>query len=126
MHVLDHDGPKEALHVLQEAAPSLEKVQDKTATSFKITKGLYSSTEGEIYYKTQDYKKALQSLKLCLHYMEEFPEVKLHLAMCYNAMGNCYYHGFEDYTKALEFYSKAIKVTEEISGTSEYHYDLPF
>ena len=40
-------------------------------------------------------------------------------------MGNCYYHGLDDYTKAREFYSKAIKMTEEISGTSEYHYDLP-
>ena len=125
MHVLDHDGPKEALDVLQEAGHSLEKVQDKAATSFKITQSLYSSTEGEIYYKTQDYKKALQSLKLCLHYMEEFPEVNLQLARCYNAMGNCYYHGLEDYNKALDFYSKATKMTEEISGTSEYHYDLP-
>ncbi|XP_074606327.1 uncharacterized protein LOC141859379 [Acropora palmata] len=125
MHVLDHDGPKEALGVLQEAAQSLEKVQEKTATSFRLTQGLYSCTEGEIYYKTQDYKKALQSLKLCLHYMEELPEVNLQLARCYNAMGNCYYHGLEDYTKAQEFYSKAIKVTEKISGTSKYHYDLP-
>ena len=125
MHVLDHDGPKEALDVLQEAAHSLEKVQDKTATNFKLAQGLYSYTEGEIYYKTQDYKKALQSLKLCLHYMEELPEVNLQLARCYNAMGNCYYHGLEDYTKALEFYSKALKKIEEISGSSEYHYELP-
>ncbi|XP_015747896.1 PREDICTED: uncharacterized protein LOC107327669 isoform X3 [Acropora digitifera] len=125
MHVLDHDGPKEALDVLQEAGHSLEKVQDKTATSFKLTQGLYSYTEGEIYYKTQDHKIALQSLKLCLHYMEELPEVNLQLARCYNAMGNCYYYGLQDYTKAQTFYSKAIKMTEEISGTSEYHYDLP-
>ena len=125
MHVLDHDGPKEAFNVLQEAAHSLEKVQDKTTTNFKRTQGLYSCTEGEIYYKTQDFKKALQSLKLCLHYMEELPEVNIRLARCYNAMGNCYYHGLEDYTKALEFYSKALKMTEEISGSSECHYDLP-
>ena len=125
MLVRDHDGPKEALDVLQEAAHSLEKVQDKTATNFKLTQGLYSYTEGEIYYKTQDYKKALQSLKLCLHYMEELPEVNLQLPRCYNAMGNCYYHGFKDYNKALEFFSKAIKMTKEISGGSENHYDLP-
>ena len=125
MHVLDHDGPKEAIDVLQEAAHSLEKVQDKTTTNFKLTQGLYWCTEGEIYYKTRDFKKALQSLKLCLHYMEELPEVNIQLATCYNAMGNCYYHGLEDYTKALEFYSKALKMTEEISGSSECHYDLP-
>ena len=125
MNVLEHGGPKEALDVLQEAAHSLEKVQDKTTTNFKRTQGLYTYTEGEIYYKTQDFMKALQSLKLCLHYLEELPEFNIQLARCYNAMGNCYYHGREDYHKALEFYSKAIKVTEEISGSSEYHYDLP-
>ena len=125
MNVLDRGGPKEALDVLQEAAHSLEKVQDKTATNFKRTQGLYMYTEGEIYYKTQDFMKALQSLKLCLHYLEELPEFNIQLARCYNAMGNCYYHGREDYHKALEFYSKAIKMTEEISGSSEYHYDLP-
>ena len=125
MQVLNHDGPKEALDVLQEARHSLEKVQDKTATNFKITQGLYSYTEGEICYKTQDFKKALQSLKLCLHCMEELPEVNIQLARCYNAMGNCYYHAFQDYTKALEFYSKALKMTEEISGSSEYHYEVP-
>ena len=125
MHVLNHVGPKEALDVLQEARHSLEKVQDKTATNFKLTQGLYSYTEGEIYYKTKDFKKALQSLKLCLHYMEELPEVTIQLARCYNAMGNCYHHAFQDYTKALEFYLKALKMTEEISGSSNYHYDLP-
>ena len=125
MNVLDRGGPKEALDVLQEAAHSLEKVQDKTTTNFKRTQGLYTYTEGEIYYKTQDFMKALQSLKLCLHYLEELPEFNIQLARCYNAMGNCYYHGRGDYHKALEFYSKAIKMTEEISGSSEYHYDLP-
>ena len=125
MNVLDRGGPIEALDVLQEAAHSLEKVQDKTATNFKRTQGLYMYTEGEIYYKTQDFMKALQSLKLCLHYLEDLPEFSIQLARCYNAIGNCYYHGRKDYHKALEFYSKAIKMTEEISGSSEYHYDLP-
>ena len=125
MCVLDHGGPKEAFDVLQEAAHSLEKVQDKTATNFKLTQGLYSYTEGEIYYKTQDFKKALQSLKECLRHTEKLPEVNIQLARCYNAMGNCYYHGFEDYNKALKFYSRALKMTEEISGSSEYQYDLP-
>ena len=125
MHVLNLDGHKEASDVLQEALHSLEKVQDKTATNFKLTKGLYSYTEGEIYCKTKDFKKALQSLEVCLYYIEELPEVHIQLARCYNAMGNCYYHGLEDYTKALEFYSKALKKIEEISGSSEYHYELP-
>ena len=123
--VLDHDGPKEASDVLQEAAHSLEKVQDKTVTNFKLTKGLYFYIEGEIYCKTKDFKKALQSLDVCLNSIEELPEVHIQLARCYNAMGNCYYRGPKDYTKALEFYSKALKEIEEISGSSEYHYELP-
>ena len=125
MNVLDRGGPKEALDVLQEAAHLLEKVQDKTATNFKLTKGLYSYTEGEIYCKTKDFKKALQSLDVCLYYIEELPEVHIQLARCYNAMGNCYYHGLKDYNKAREFYSKALKKIEEISGSSKYHYELP-
>ena len=125
MHVLNLKGHKEASDVLQEARYSLEKVQDKTATNFKLTKGLYSYTEGEIYYKTKDFKKALRSLEVCLYYIEELPEVHIQLARCYNAMGNCCYHGLEDYNKALECYSKALKKTEEISGNSEYHYEVP-
>ena len=125
MHVLNLDGHKQASYVLHEARHSLEKVQDKTATNFKLTKGLYSYTEGEIYYRTKDFKKALQSLEVCLYYIEELPEVNIQLARCYNAMGNCCYRGLKDYTKALEFYSKALKKTEEISGSSEYHYEVP-
>ena len=125
MQVLGNDGPKEAFDVLQEAAHSLGKVQEKTATNFKLTQGLYSYTEGEIYYKSQDFKKALQSLNESLRHTEKLPEVNIQLAWCYNAMGNCYYHGLEDCNKALDFYSKALKMTEEISGSSECHYDLP-
>ena len=125
LDVLNLYGHKEASDVLQEAAHSLGKVQDQTATNFKLTKGLYSHIEGEIYYKTKDFRKALRSLEVCLFYIEELPEVHIQLARCYNAMGNCYYHGLEDYTKSLEFYSKALKKIEEISGSSEYHYELP-
>ena len=125
MQVLNLDGHKEASDVLQEARHSLEKVQDKTGTYFKLTKGLHSYTKGEIYYKTKDFKKALRSLEVCLYYIEELPEVNIQLARCYKAMGNCYYNGPKDYNKALEFYSKALKMTEEISGSSEYHYELP-
>ena len=97
----------------------------KTITNFKLTQGLYFNIEGEIFCRARDYKRALQSLQLCLRYIEELPEVNIQLARCYNVMGNCYYHGLEDYNKALEFYLKALKMTEEISGSSECHYDLP-
>ena len=62
---------------------------------------------------------------MCLNSIEELPSVHVQLARCYSAMGNCYYHGPKDYTKAREFYSKALKKIEEISGSSEYHYELP-
>ena len=123
--VLNLDGHKEASDVLQFALHSLEKVQDKTATNFKLTKGLYSYIEGKIYCKTKDFKKALQSLDVCLYYIEQLPEVHIQLVRCYNAMGNCYYRGPKDYTKAREFYSKALKKIEEISSSSKYHYELP-
>ena len=125
MDVLNLDGHKEASDVLQEARHSLGKVQDKTATNFKLTKGLYFYTEGEIYCKTKDFKKALQSLDESLYYIEQLPEVHIQLVRCYNAMGNCYYRGPKDYTKAREFYSKALKKINEISGSSEFHYELP-
>ena len=63
MHVLDLDGHKEASDVLKEARLSLEKVQDKTATSFKLTKGLYFYTEGEIYCKTNDFQESAPEFK---------------------------------------------------------------
>ncbi|XP_015747898.1 PREDICTED: uncharacterized protein LOC107327669 isoform X4 [Acropora digitifera] len=125
LDVLNLDGHKEASDVLEEARHSLGKVQDKTATNFKLTKGLYFYLEGEIYCKTKDFKKALQSLHECLNYIEDLPEVHIQLARCYNAMGNCYYRGPKDYAKARELYSKALKKIEEISGSSNYHYELP-
>ena len=125
MIVLDLNGPKEAFEVLQEAAHSLEKVQDRTDTYFKLTQGLYSYCEGEIFCRARDYKRALQRLQLCLQYIEELPEVNIQLARCYYAMGHCYYHGLQDYNKALELYSLALKMTEEISGSSKYHYNFP-
>ncbi|XP_074621186.1 uncharacterized protein LOC141879794 isoform X5 [Acropora palmata] len=91
LDVLNLDGHKEASDVLQEARHSLGKVQGKTATNFKLIKGLYFYIEGEIYCKTKDFKKALQSLDVCLYYIEELPEVHIQLVRCYNAMGNCYF-----------------------------------
>ena len=125
MIVLDLNGCKEAFEVLKEAGHSLEKVQDKTATNFKLTQGLYSYSEGEIFCRARDYKIALKKLQLCLHYIEELPEVNIQLARCYNAMGNCYYHGLEENNKAPELYSKALKMTEKISGCSEDHNNFP-
>ena len=55
--------------------------------------------------------------------MEERLKLDTNLARCYNALGNCYYR-LDKMEKSLEFYNKALKMREELSG-SEYHCDMP-
>ncbi|XP_068735156.1 uncharacterized protein [Montipora capricornis] len=124
LYVLDQDGHSEAFKLLEQAANSLGKVQDTTAENFRLTQGLYSCFEGEIYFKKSDFKKALQCLQSCLDLMEKPLQVDSILVRCYNSMGSCYY-GLDDLTKALEFYTKALKMTEKVVKGGEYHYHLP-
>ncbi|XP_068705853.1 uncharacterized protein [Montipora capricornis] len=124
LYVLDQDGHSEAFKLLEQAANSLGKVQDTTAENFRLTQGLYSCFEGEIYFKKSDFKKALQCLQSCLDLMEKPLQVDSILVRCYNSMGSCYY-GLDDLTKALEFYTKALKMIEKVVKGGEYHYHLP-
>ena len=39
-------------------------------------------------------------------------------------MGNCY-HGLDKLQKALEYYTKALNMREQLSEGSEHHYDMP-
>ena len=71
----------------------------------------------------RDYMKALQSLELSLQLTEELLKVHPDLARCYNVIGNCHFH-LNKLEKALEFYSKAYNMQEELAG-SEYHFDIP-
>ena len=102
---------------------SLKQVDDKSTESFKLTQGLYLYFEGEIYYQNKDYQKAIKCLESSLDLMEGPLKLDTDLARCYNALGNCYY-GLGRPEKALEFYNKALKMREELSG-SDYHYDMP-
>ena len=102
---------------------SLQQVDDKSTESFKLTQGLYLYFEGEIYYQNRDYHKAIECLESSLDLMEGPLKLDTNLARCYNALGNCYY-GLDRPEKALEFYNKALKMREELSG-SDYHYDMP-
>ena len=79
--------------------------------------------EGEIYYQNRDYHKAIECLESSLDLTEGPLKLDTNVARCYNALGNCYY-GLDRPEKALEFYSKALKMREELSG-SDYHYDMP-
>ena len=116
-------GAQKAFQVLEKASMSLKQVDDKSTESFKLTQGLYSYFEGEIYYQSKDYQKAIKCLESSLNLMEGPSKLDTDLARCYNALGNCYY-GLGRPEKALEFYNKALKMREELSG-SDYHYDMP-
>ena len=109
--------------MLEKASTSLKQVDDKSTESFKLTEGLYLYFQGEIYYQNRDYQKAIKCLESSLDRMEGPLTLDTNLARCYNALGNCYY-GLGRPEKALEFYNKALKMREELSG-SDYHYDMP-
>ena len=109
--------------MLEKASTSLKQVDDKSTESFKLTQGLYLYFQGEIYYQNRDYQKAIKCLESSLDLMEGPLKLDTNLARCYNALGNCYY-GLGRPEKALEFYNKALKMREELSG-SDYHYDMP-
>ena len=121
--VLDADGTEKAFEVLKEAYCSLEKVQDKSSDSYILSKGLYLCSEGETYWRKGDYRKALETLELSLQFTEELLKVHTDLARCYNAIGNCH-SKLNMPEKALEFYNKAYKMQEKLSG-SDYHFDMP-
>ena len=121
--VSESQGAQKAFEVLEKASTSLKQVDDKSTESFKLTQGLYLYFQGEIYYQNRDYQKAIKCLESSLDLMEGPLKLDTNLARCYNALGNCYY-GLGRPEKALEFYNKALKMREELSG-SDYHYDMP-
>ena len=121
--VLEAQGAQKAYDVLRKASLSLEQVDDQSTESFKLTRGLFLYFEGEVYYQDNNYQKAIECLKLSLDLMEGPLKLDTILTRCYNALGNCYY-GRNRPDKALEFYNKALKMREELSG-SNFHYDMP-
>ena len=101
---------------------SLQQVDDKSTESFKLTQGLYLYFEGETYFQYRDYHKAIERLESSLDIMESELKFDTIVARCYNTLGNCYF-GLGRPEKALEFYNKALKMREELSGC-DYHYDM--
>ena len=121
--VLDIHGTEKAFEILKEALGSMEKVENQSTDTFKLTKALYLHTEGEILWRNIDYKKALESLQLSLTFSEELLKEHTDLARCYNAIGNCYSR-LNQPMEALEFYEKAYNMQKSLAG-SEYHFDMP-
>ena len=101
---------------------SLKQVDDKSTESFKLTQGLYLYFEGEIYYQYRGYRTAIICLESSLDLMEGALKPDTNLVRCCNVLGDCYY-GLDRPEKALEFYNKALKMREELSG-SDYHFDM--
>ena len=101
----------------------MEKVEDQSTDTFKLTKAFYLYTEGEILWRNIDYKKALESLQLSLTFSEELLKEHTDLARCYNAIGNCYSR-LNQPMEAIEFYEKAYNMQKKLAG-SEYHVDMP-
>lgn len=101
----------------------MEKVQDKSSESYRLSKGLHLYSEGETYYRNRDYKTSLESLESSRTITEKLLKDHTDLARCYNAMGNCHFH-LNKPTKALEFYNKAYEMQKKLAG-SENHFDMP-
>lgn len=121
--VADVVGTDKAFKVLKEALFSMERVEDKSSDSFKLTKGLYLHTEGKILYRNRDYKKVLVSLELSLTLSEPLLKEHTDLARCYNAIGNCHL-SLKQPIKALEFFEKAYNMQEKLADSNN-HFDMP-
>ncbi|KAJ7375912.1 hypothetical protein OS493_038127 [Desmophyllum pertusum] len=52
--ILDVGGTEKAFEVLKEASCSIEKVQNKSSESYRLSKGHYLYSEGEAYCKNRD------------------------------------------------------------------------
>lgn len=107
---------------MNEALCLLEKIQDKSSKSYRLTKGFYLYSEGETYYRNRDYKRSLERLELSRKFSEELLEDQPDLARCYNAIGNCHF-SLNEPTKALQFYNKAYEMQRKLAG-SEKHFDI--
>ena len=119
--VADISGTEKASEVLRSALYSLQKVEDKSSASFKLTKGLFLHVKGEILWRNRENEKALASLKLALTFSEPLLKEHTDIARCYNAIGNSFF-ALNQPWKVLEFYEKAYKLQEKLS--SEYHFDM--
>ena len=116
------DGTDKAFEVLRKASKLLQRVEDKNSTSYSLGQGLYLYAEGEIYYRKRDFKKSLKSLESSLSLTADLLQFHSHLARCYNAVANCQFW-LNKPMRALEFYNKAYKMQEQLSGSN--HIDLP-
>ncbi|XP_068705560.1 uncharacterized protein [Montipora foliosa] len=124
LEVLRLEGWKTAMEVLKLAEDSLKTVKEEFKTShlYRVARSSYLFVEGEIYYITKNFPKALKSLFGSLKIMEELWKSHTSKTRCLNAIGNCY-NSQGSPEKALEFYTRAYDMRKELSGTKT-HFDL--
>lgn len=77
---------------------------------------MYSNI-GVIYYQQADYVKALENHLLSLKYAEQAKD-KLRILTALNNVGGVYYIKPATYDKALEYYFRALPLSEELGNTN--------
>ena len=125
LQVLNLEGWRKAVEIVQEARELLKRVQreSKKTELFKLKKSSCLFVEGEIFNRAGNWPKALKRLRRSLEIMEDQLKNHTSTCRCLNAIGNCYsYLGKPE--EAIKFYSKAYEMREKLSGSRE-HFDLP-
>ena len=92
----------------------MQKIEDESSDSFKLTKGLYLCVKGAILWRNIDNEKALVSLKWALTFSELLLKEHTDIARCYNAIGNCLI-ALNQHREVLEFFKKAYNMQEKLA-----------
>ena len=125
LQVLNLEGWRKAVNVVQEARELLKRVQSgsKKTTLFKLAKSYCLFVEGEVFCRAGNSPKALKLLSSSLEIMEDQLKNHTSTCRCLNAIGNCY-SNLGKPEEAIKFYTRAYEMRQKLSGSRE-HFDLP-
>ena len=125
LQVLNLEGWRKAVEIVQEARELLKRVQreSKKTELFKLKKSACLFVEGEIFNRAGNWPKALKLLSSSLEIMEDQLNNHTSTCRCLNAIGNCY-SNLGKPEEAIKFYTRAYEIRQELSG-SKGHFDLP-
>ena len=125
LQVLELEGWRKAVEVLQESRELLKRVQreSKQTELYKLAKSFCLFVEGEVLNRAGNWPKALKCLRRSLEIMEDQLNNHTSTCRCLNAIGNCY-SNLGKPEEAIKFYTRAYELLQEFSG-SRKHFDLP-
>ena len=125
LQVLNLEGWRKAVNVVQEARELLKRVQSgsKKTTLFKLAKSSCLFVEGEVFCRAGNWPKALKLLSSSLEIMQDQLKHHTSTCRCLNAIGNCY-SNLGKPEEAIKFYTRAYEMRQKLSGSRE-HFDLP-